>query len=69
MVKGINLLLQAHHLRRHRLVLVRVLEIVGAAVGGVKTRQVEVAASLARSLAIALDLASFAFVAGAGMTS
>ena len=47
----------------HLLVLIRVLEVVGAAIGGIETCQVEVAASLARSLAIALYLSTFAFVA------
>ena len=50
-------------MRRHILVLLRVLEAI-AAVGRVDALEVQVAAALARRLAIALDLAPLALVAG-----
>jgi len=62
--EGVDLLLEAGDMVGHASELVRVFEVVGAAVGGVVALQVEITASLARSLAIALDLASLAFVAG-----
>lgn len=62
--KGVDLLLESTDLFVHLLVLIRVLEVVGAAVGRVQTLQVEMATSLARRLAVALDLASLALVAG-----
>jgi hypothetical protein len=46
--------------------IVRVLEVAGAAVGGVEACQIEVAATLARRLAIALDLSPLALIAGNG---
>lgn len=47
----------------HLFVLIRVLEVVGTAIGGIEACQIEVAASLTWGFAIALDLAPFAFVA------
>lgn len=63
--EGVDLLLQTAELVVDLLVLLRLLE-VGAAVGGVVACEVEVAAPLARCLAIALDLAAFTFVAVVG---
>jgi hypothetical protein len=59
----VHLLLQASHRVAHLPELVRVLEVVGATVGSIEAGQVEVAASLARGLAIALDLSALALVA------
>ena len=56
-----DLVLQRGNLCRHLFVFLRVLE-GAAAVRAVDTLQIEVAASLARRLAIALDLPSLAFV-------
>lgn len=61
--EAFHLLLQALDVIIHLLVFVRVLEIVGAAVGCIEAGQVEVATPLAGCLAIALDLATLAFVA------
>jgi hypothetical protein len=58
----VDLLLERRYVRRHLLELVAVFERV-AAVGRVGALQVEVPATLAWCLAIALDLSSFAFVA------
>ena len=61
--------LEACHLGGHALVLVRLLEAVGAAVWRVQAREVEVPASLAGGLAVAFYLPSFAFVAGRGVVA
>lgn len=61
--ESIDLILEGGNLVGHGAEFVRVLEAGGAAVGSVYTVESEVAASLARGLAIALDLSSFAFVA------
>ena len=47
----------------HLLELIRILEAVRAAVGRIETREIEMTASLTRSLPIALDLAALALVA------
>lgn len=62
-VQYTDLILQKRYLLRHVLELLRFLE-AGATVRRINTFEIEVAASLARSLAIAFDLASFAFIAG-----
>lgn len=49
-------------MRRNLFVFFRVFEVVRTAVGRIETRQVEVAAALARRFSIALDLASLALV-------
>lgn len=46
----------------HLLVLIGVLEVIGAAIGGIQTCQIEIAASLTWGFAIALDLPPFALV-------
>lgn len=46
----------------HLLVLIGVLEVIGAAIGGIQTCQIEIAASLTWGFAIALDLPTFALV-------
>jgi hypothetical protein len=50
-------------LRSHPSVLFRLFKVIGTAIQGVQARQVEVAASLTRRFAIALDLSSLAFIA------
>lgn len=59
----IDLILERRDLVGHCAEFVRVLEAGGAAVGSVHAVEGEVAAALARRLAIALDLSSFALVA------
>ena len=59
----IDLILQRGHMRRHILVLLRVLEAI-AAIGRVDALEVQVAAALAGRLAIARDLATLALIAG-----
>lgn len=58
----VHLILKRCDVRRHLLVFGRVLEAI-AAIGRVDALQVQVTASLARCLAIALDLAPFALIA------
>lgn len=60
--EGVNLLLEARDMVGHATELVRVLEVVGAAVRCIVALQIEVTAPLARRLAIALDLSALAFV-------
>jgi hypothetical protein len=59
MIQRIDLLLQRAEMRRHVLVLLRVLEAI-AAVGSIDAFEVQVAAALTGRLAVALDLAAFA---------
>jgi hypothetical protein len=61
--ESIHLILEGRDLVGHCTEFVRVLEAGGTAVGSIDTVESEVAASLARRLAIALDLSTFAFVA------
>lgn len=61
--QSVNLLLQSGDIVSHFPELVRVLEVVGAAVRRILAGEVEVAAALTRRLAIALDLAPLALVA------
>ena len=58
----VDLLLQTRDVRRHLLELVALLEVV-AAIGRIQALETEVAASLARRLPVALDLAPLALVA------
>ena len=57
-----DFVLQMSNLGGDLLKVVGVLEIIGAAVGGIKALEVEVSASLAGGFAIAFDLATFAFI-------
>jgi hypothetical protein len=61
--ESIYLILERRDLVGHCTELVRVLEGRGAAVGSIDAVKSEVAASLARGLAIALDLSALAFIA------
>lgn len=57
----VNLLLQRSHVRRHILVLLRILKAI-AAVGRIYAFEVQVPTALARRLAVALDFAALALV-------
>lgn len=57
-----NLILHIGELRRDLFEVIRVSEVVGAAVGGVQACQIEIAASLTRGLAITLDLAPLTLI-------
>ena len=61
--QDIDLVLQGLDVGAHLLVLLRLFEVVGAAVGRIHALQVQVPASRARCLAVALDLAPFALIA------
>lgn len=61
--EGVNLALESGYLGRHCPELVRVFEVCSAAVGGIDTLEGEIAAALARCLAVAFDFPSFALVA------
>lgn len=69
LAQSADLILQVAKLRRNLLEVVRFLEIAGAAIRGVETRQIEVAASLAWGLPIAFDLSSLALVAIEGRSA
>ena len=58
-----NLILKTADLSGDLLKVFRVLEVVGAAVGCVQARKVEVATSLARRFSIAFYFSAFAFIA------